>query len=188
MKPAAMALVMLLLFAGASLAEAGRQPRDAKGSWGRHGYRRQDHNNSRQPYGHFPVHRDDARKSSRRRRRRSKSDSRSPDKCPSSKKPAEAKESPGYLKYKQQKLEAQQWQERRLQAQALAMCLEEREQQKLQAQLIAGRSSQPPAGIPPLPHPSGSVAPAAVPSRQDETPSSSATPMPRNVDRLCWGL
>ena len=125
---------------------------------------------------------------SRRRRRRSKSDSRSPDKRPSSKKPAEAKESPGCLEYKQQKLEAQQWQERRLQAQALAMCLEEREQQKLQAQLMAGQSSQPPAGIPPLPHPSGSVAPAAVPSRQDETPSSSATPMPRNVDRLCWGL
>lgn len=178
MKPPAMALVFLLLLAGAGLAEAGRQnqnQREAKGSWGRKGYgRQQDHRNERQYYGHGHFHsRADSRQSSRHRRRRSKSDSRSPSRRVSSKKPAEAKESPGYLEYKQQKQEAQQWQERRLQAQALAWCLEEREQQRLQA---AGPSSQ---LVPPLPHMGKQAAPeVAAPPPKEESTSSSSTPKP----------
>lgn len=167
-----MALVFLLLLAGAGLAEAGRQnqnQREAKGSWGHKGYGRQrDHRNERQFFGHYRS-RADSRHSSRRRRR-------SPSRRASSKKPAEAKESPGYLEYKQQKVEAQQWQERRLQAQALALCLEEREQQRLQAQTAAGQSSQP---IPPLPHVGKQAAPEmAAPPPKEDFSSAASTPKP----------
>ena len=124
-----MALAFLLLLAGAGLAEAGRQNHpDAKASWGRKGHgKHQDHRSEQQHYGHYYPKRDDSRNSSRRRRRQSKSDSGSPKGRMGSQKPAEAKESPGYLEYRQQKFEAQQWQQRRPQAQALALCLEERD-------------------------------------------------------------
>ena len=110
-----------------------------------------------------------SRNSSRRRRRRSKSDSRSLKGVGRGKKPAEAKESPGYLEYKQQKFEAQQWQERRLQAQALALCLEEREQQKLQAQ----GSQQ--SLIPPLPTGRPAAPEVAPPPQKVDPPSSVAS-------------
>ena len=176
MRPSAMALVFLLLLAGAGLAEAGlaeagRQNHpDTKGSWGRKGHgRHQDPRSEKLHYGHYYPKRDDSRNSSRRRRRRSKSDSRSPERRRQSKKPAEAKESPGYLEYKQQKFEAQQWQERRLQAQALALCLEEREQQKLQAQ----GSQQ--SLIPPLPTGRPAAPEVAPPPQKVDPPSSVAS-------------
>ena len=161
MKPSATAMLMLLLLAGAGLAEAGRPGgREAKGSWSKGHGRRQEFRDERRHYDAPRRRRDDSREhSSRRRRRRSKSDSRTPDKRKSSKKPTEAKESPGYLEYKQQKQEALAWQERRLQAQALALCLEEREQQKqagreqmasLQFQPSAVQSTGS-AQVPPLP-------------------------------------
>ena len=63
------------------------------------------------------------------------------------------------LEYKQQKQEALAWQERRLQAQALALCLEEREQQRQASrEQMASVQSQPSAvqstgqaQVPPLP-------------------------------------
>ena len=99
MKPSATAVLMLFLLAGAGLVEAGRAGgREAKGSWGKGHGRRQEFRDERRHYDAPRRRREDSREhSSRRRRRRSKSDSRTPDKRKSSKKPAEAKESPGYL-------------------------------------------------------------------------------------------
>ena len=161
MKPSATAVLMLFLLAGAGLVEAGRAGgREAKGSWGKGHGRRQEFRDERRHSDAPRRRREDSREhSSRRRRRRSKSDSRTPDKRKSSEKPAEAKESPGYLEYKQQKQEALAWQERRLQAQALALCLEEREQQRpASREQMASVQSQPSAvqstgqaQVPPLP-------------------------------------
>ena len=136
MKPAVRCLLLLCLLSASWLAEAARpgQKDTGRGQWGRKGdgrfSDRDSHHRRKSDY----YARADSRTHSRgRRRRRSKSDSRSPAR---SKKPSEpaCKESPGYTEYKRQKQEALAWQERHLQAQALALCLEEREKQKKSAE------------------------------------------------------
>jgi len=133
MKPALKTLLLLFLLGGAWLVEAGKHGRhDAnKGQWGRKGdgrYSDRDHSRKHE-YAYYSKA--DSRTHPRgHRHRRSKSDSRSSARTKKSEKPA--KDSPGYEEDKRQcqKAEAAAWQERRLQAQALALFLEERELQK----------------------------------------------------------
>ena len=167
MKPALTALVFLCLLGFADAGGTG--PRDAKG----HGRKREGRYQGRDygyhrssDHAHFVKARSPSH-SRRRRRRRSKSDSRTPDR----RKPAEQQPqmSPGYVEYKKQKQEAAAWQERRLQAQALALCLEEREQQRQVEQAAAFAALAPPLpkhSLPPLnlgsqPASSGQEGPAA---------------------------
>ena len=133
MKPALKTLLLLFLLGGAWLVEAGKHGRhDAnKGQWGRKGdgrYSDRDHSRKHE-YAYYSKA--DSRAHPRgHRHRRSKSDSRSSARTKKSEKPA--KDSPGYEEDKRQcqKAEAAAWQERRLQAQALELLLEERELQK----------------------------------------------------------
>lgn len=142
MRPALKALFFLCLFVEVWVVDAGGRGQPTKGhgrkheSFGRdsrHSYFYYDHDRHRE--------RRESSHSRRRRRRKSRSESRTPDKRKSSDKLP--KNSPGYEEYKRQKQEAAAWQERRLQAEALAMCLEEREQLK-QAAVAAGVPKAPP--------------------------------------------
>ena len=151
------ALLVLVLLASAYIVQAGKRGRDTfkgQGS-GRGSYNRGRGYSDRDRPEYYYYSRGS---SSHGRRRRSKSDSRSPDRRRSSKQPAkELKDSPGYAEYKLQKAEAAAQQERRLQAQALAACLEERAGVAAAAALgmnhaqAAHQLGAPPQGIPPMP-------------------------------------
>lgn len=141
-------VVMLMLVVQCQLVIAGRRGQDAGGHQNRRGnYHgkgsgRDDHRS----YGlQYAMTRDGRARSSRRRR----SESRTPEKRRSSQPPAT--ESPGYLEYRKQKQEAAAQQERRLQAQALAACLEERQAAAQAAAMQMNAHVAAPVGIPPLP-------------------------------------
>ncbi|CAE7866689.1 unnamed protein product [Symbiodinium necroappetens] len=138
-------LLFLLLMGGFVFAEAGRGGHRGE----RPGPNRQGSHRDR-----FPTHRDreyaynsrSRRGDSRGRRRRKASKSRS---SSAGKRTAkDEKPSPGYLEYKQAKIEAASQHERRLQAQAIAAVLDERELQR-QAAAAASMAAHP--QMPPLP-------------------------------------
>ena len=108
----------------------------------KHGHHQ--HGRSRE-YGYLPR-RGDSRPKSKDRRRRKGSKSRSSSAGRRTSKVEQP--SPGYVEYKRQKQEAACQQERRLQAQAIAAVLEEREMHRQAANLAAVGQMQ---GVPPLP-------------------------------------
>ena len=171
MKPAVRVLVFLCLLGGSWLAEAGRhgQKETSKGQWGRKGDGRYSDRDSHHRHSFDYYARTDSRTHSRgRRRRRSKSDSRSPAR---SKKPSEpaCKDSPGYIEYKRQKQETLAWQERHLQAQALALCLEEREKKKKAEQAAIGLN-------PPVQQPAADVSAPLAQSSVPHLPTRPSVP------------
>lgn len=140
-------LMLLLLLCGVGLAEAGK---------GSHRGGRPGHHHSDEKHGHYQhgrsreyaylPRRGDSRPKSKDRRRRKGSKSRS---SSAGRRTSKAeKPSPGYVEYKRQKQEAACQQERRLQAQAIAAVLEEREMHRQAANLAAVGQMQ---GVPPLP-------------------------------------
>ena len=153
MKSVSLSLVFLILIGNSWLVDAGRHDHREfpKGS-GRKGEGKFHSGQGRRRHSdYYHDERRDSRTQSRhRRRRRSRSeDSRSPPRRKSSVKPPRG--SPGYEEYKKQKKEAETWQERRMQAQALVACLEEREQQRAQSSASAGQLGPANPVLPPPP-------------------------------------
>eukprot|EP00435_Cladocopium_sp_Y103_P004540 s1618_g1.t1 len=167
MKPAQKALFLLCILAGASIVEGGRghQPKGNGRKQDSKFYGRESRYSSHE-HGYFYDRDRERRESSnsRRRRRRSRSVSKSPQRRRSDDKPP--RNSPGYEEYKRQKQEAAAWQERRLQAEALAMCLEEREQQK-HAALAAAAMPKAPDNV----NAQASVVPKLPQKQVDQSPN-----------------
>ena len=150
MKPSLRFIIVAAILIGGQIAEAGRKGDPDRG-WGpRQNRQHRARDDPRGTDAYYFPNRGSRASSSRHRRRRSKSRSETPERRRSSQKAA--KDSPGYEEYKKQKLEAAAQHERRLQAQALASCLEER-QNAMAAMFNGGQvpHQQPLPAAPPLP-------------------------------------
>ena len=121
------------------------------------------------------------------RRRCSKSDSCSPART---KRLQSAKDSPGYEEYKRQKAEAAAWQACRLQAQALALCLEERElQEKAESsQPLANVGPPPTSELAPAPKVAESASHSKLESEHERSPPKNVVPPLPNRAKAKAGL